>query len=331
MTTDKRMKLTHLIKKLTDESVEQLLETACKLFAANTIAQRPDCPYCQSSSIVKNGHKCGKQEYRCKECRKTFVSTTNTLMSNSHQSSETWEELIQDTISGESISYSAKRLSISHDCAFHMRHKFLMSLEDVQTEYTVKLGGVSELDETFVLDSYKGKKLPENVNRKPRKHGESAQKAGLSKEYVCICTGIERKGAAMALTVNRAKPSSQELQDVFSEHVSCDTLALCDGLRGYATLEKATGCSVKNVLTEQNHSFFNLNTVNSFHSFIKRRYAFYRGVATKYLNRYNALFGFAFRQIDGAFTRLKSLLLNVSIVDRFYSIRNTVSSGLLAL
>ena len=51
MTTDKRMKLTHLIKKLTDESVEQLLETACKLFAANTIAQRPDCPYCQSSSI----------------------------------------------------------------------------------------------------------------------------------------------------------------------------------------------------------------------------------------------------------------------------------------
>ena len=173
--------------------------------------------------------------------------------------------------------------------------------------------------------------MPENVNRKPRKHGESAQKAGLSKEYVCICTGIERKGAAMALTVNRAKPSSQELQDVFSEHVSCDTLALCDGLRGYATLEKTTGCSVKNVLTEQNHSFFNLNTVNSFHSFIKRRYAFYRGVATKYLNRYNALFGFAFRQIDGAFTRLKSLLLNVSIVDRFYSIRNTVSSGLLAL
>lgn len=74
----------------------------------------------------------------------------------------------------------------------------------------------------------------------------------------------------MTLTVNRAKPSSQELQDVFSEHVSCDTLALCVGLRGYAALEKTTGCSVKNVLTEQNHSFFNLNTVNSFHSFIKR-------------------------------------------------------------
>ena len=56
MTTDNRLKLTHLIKKLTDESVEQLLETASKLFAASTTAHQPDCPYCQSSSIVKNGH-----------------------------------------------------------------------------------------------------------------------------------------------------------------------------------------------------------------------------------------------------------------------------------
>ena len=38
MTTDNRLKLTHLIKKLTDESVEQLLETASKLFAASTTA-----------------------------------------------------------------------------------------------------------------------------------------------------------------------------------------------------------------------------------------------------------------------------------------------------
>ena len=48
MTTDNRLKLTHLIKKLTDESVEQLLETASKLFAASTTAQRnAGKPLCQ--------------------------------------------------------------------------------------------------------------------------------------------------------------------------------------------------------------------------------------------------------------------------------------------
>ena len=47
----------------------------------------------------------------------------------------------------------------------------------MQTEYTVKLGGVSELDETFVLDSYKGKKLVH--------HGKlwDRQKRGRQKEH----------------------------------------------------------------------------------------------------------------------------------------------------
>lgn len=76
-------------------------------------------------------------------------------------------------------------------------------------------------------------------------------------------------------TVNRAKSTSQEVQKVFSGRISENTLVLCDGLK---KTMKATGSG-----------FYNLNTVNSLHSFIKRQYKFYRGVATKYLNRYKAL------------------------------------------
>ena len=47
---------------------------------------------------------------------------------------------------------------------------------------------------------------------------------------------------------------------------------------------------------KESASFFNLNTVNNLHSFIKRRYIEYRGVATKYLNRYNLVFRAAYRQ-----------------------------------
>ena len=43
---------------------------------------------------------------------------------------------------------------------------------------------------------------------------------------------------------------------------------------------------------------FNLNTVNSLHSYIKRTYEHYHGVSTKYINRYNALFSVAFRCVD---------------------------------
>lgn len=51
-------------------------ETRIKL--TNIIAKLPE------EAVVRNGHKCDKQEYRCKDCEKTFVSTTNTLMANSH-------------------------------------------------------------------------------------------------------------------------------------------------------------------------------------------------------------------------------------------------------
>lgn len=53
------------------------------------------------------------------------------------------------------------------------------------------LGEVSEFDETFVLDCYKGRKLESIVNRAPRRHGAKAQKRDISNEYVCICTGIQ--------------------------------------------------------------------------------------------------------------------------------------------
>ena len=62
----------------------------------------------------------------------------------------------------------------------------------------------------------------------------------------------------------------------------------------YPKLGKVLGLSVMNVKKETG-SFFNLNTVNNLHSFIKNRYYDYRGVATKDLNRYNMAFRAAYR------------------------------------
>jgi transposase-like protein len=41
-------------------------------------APRPDCPYCGSRSILKNGsthHK--KQKFLCKDCRRQFIEKPN--------------------------------------------------------------------------------------------------------------------------------------------------------------------------------------------------------------------------------------------------------------
>lgn len=331
METANRAKLENLISKLSAEEIDSLYEYALPLFTKRLAGKNPNCPKCRSANIVKNGHKCGKQEYRCKTCGNTFVSTTNTIMANSHQSREIWEEVIKDTLDGEAIDFTADRLRLTHDCAFRMRHKVLVALADLRSEENLILSEVTEMDETYVLDSYKGKPLPTNINRKPRKHGAKAVKRGISSEYICICTGVQRKGGCFAETINRAKPSSEELGELFSDHISAGTLVLCDGLRSYSILEDLTGCSVKDVNAEEGKSFYNLNSVNSFHSFIKKRYEFCRGVATKYLNRYNMLFSIAFKRGIDIVEQLFKKLLNVGTINRYRSGKDIMADGLLGI
>lgn len=269
-----------------------------------------DCPYCSSNHVIRYGKKHGKQRFLCKDCRHTFVTTTHTVMSKSHYGKDIWNEMFLDTIAGHSLSFSEKRLGISHQAAFNMRHKILIAIQDVLLYEPVTLGDVCELDETYVLDSYKGGTIPPAYGRNPRKHGAKAQKRGISNEYICICTGIQRKGEAVVKTANRAKPSGEELLSVFNGHIENGTLLLTDGLRGYNVLENLADCTVKNVENESS-SFYHLNSVNSLHSYIKERYKYYRGVATKYINRYGALFSIAYRKTEEIIEKLKTYLFNV--------------------
>ena len=259
---------------------------------------RPACPYCGENNAVKYGHTGGKQRFLCKKCRRTYIHTTNTLMENSHYGQSVWAGFIRDTLYGESLDYSAERLGFSHQTAFNMRHKVLMALEDMREQEPVRLSGIAGFDETFVLDCYKGAPVPEDIGRKARKHGAKASKRGISNEYVAICTGIQRDGGVVAGTVNRAKPSADEISAIFCGHIAEDTVALTDGLRSYNVLETLTGCTVVDVNQATGGKAFNLNTVNSLHSYIKNTYNHYRGVATKYINRYNSLFAIAFRCAD---------------------------------
>lgn len=267
-----------------------------------------DCPYCSGKNVIRYGKKRGKQRFLCKDCDKTFITTTNTVMSMSHQSTEVWEVMVEDTVNGNALSYSEKNLGISHQVAFNMRHKILLELEARNSAEPTLLDEVSELDETFVLECYKGKKLPDTVERPARKHGAKAQKRGISNEYVCICTGAQRKSSVVIKAVNRAKPSSEEVAEVFTGHIADGALLLTDGLRSYSILESLADCSIKNVEDEKT-SFYNLNTVNNLHSVIKKQYEFYRGVATKYINRYCTLFKYMYRRTTAAIQNIKDAML----------------------
>ena len=92
------------------------------------------------------------------------------------------------------------------------------------------------------------------------------------------------------MTVNRAKPNTSELNEVFDGHIDSSALILCDGLRGYQSLNFLADCAVVDVHSEAyaQQSFYTLNAVIYFHNLIEEQCRKYRGIATKYLNRYNS-------------------------------------------
>lgn len=325
-------KLVECIKNLSSNAVGKLLALALEMIDAETaVADR--CPYCGSTHIVRNGHKRGKQRFLCRSCSRTFVTTTHTVMSMSHYPASVWKDVITDTLGGHAIDFTAERLGLSHQCVFNMRHKILLALQDIAASDPAILGQVSELDETFVLECFKGKELPSGIGRPARRHGAKAQKRGVSNEYVCINTGVQRDGVAIAETVNRAKPDASELQQVYSSHIKDGTLLLCDGLRSYGSLENVADCTVMDInkADKTTSSFYNLNTVNNFHSFIKNRYNFYRGVATKYLNRYNALFALSWRQGEAPAAGLCAKLFHPGSHDYHHGLNDIKGMRLLVI
>jgi transposase-like protein len=325
-------KIKNEIKDLTDLEKYELYKYLSKLVSEveqkdpneqDSATQMPCCPRCNGNIVVKDGFKRKKQRYCCKECGRTFVSTTGTVMENSHYGIDIWKMVAEDTLNGNvPLDVTAKKAGFSHATAFNMRHKLLLALEARMQENKPILSGISELDETYVLECRKGKKFSEDSVRKPCKHGAKALKRGISNEQICIMAGTERDGIAYATTLNRAHPDKNEIKAAFSEHLANGSVAFTDGLKGYSCLSEAVDCLIESVPVDQQkqNGTANLNHVNGFHSMIQERYRRYRGVATKYLNRYNVLFFTVFRKAN-----LFNRIINSIIFSNFHRKAFTVS------
>ena len=280
--------LKRLPEKGIEKALEQLREIKDECEKEENKGAQP-CPHCGGVRVVRNGHRNGKQVYLCRECCKNFVETTKTGIFGSHSGAVVWKQVIADTVNGVSLDKTAENLLLHHETVFNMRHKILFCLEQEDMKNPTQLEGVCEADETYLLENYKGKKLPDDFWRKPRKHGAVAEKRGLSNEYICVCAGVERDGCAVSKAVNRSMAGKDDIDRALGERISEKIVILADGAKGYDALSETRDCTVIHANPEGGESC-HINTVNGYHSHIKERYRRARGFATKYLNRYNALF-----------------------------------------
>lgn len=280
------------LQQLSEYQLNQISQTAMRFLALNqelADIEPKSCPCCgdQSARFIRKGYLRGKQRFQCKSCGRKFTYDSKQLTSNSQQPVESWLVVLEDTLSLQSLNSTAEKIGVCHSTAFHMRHKLLVYLEEAVAA-SAPLEVLIEADETYMPESQKGMKV---TQRKPRRHGESSGKRGLSNEQMCVCVATDRDNHVIARCVNRAKPSSENLVEALASHIAGESVLLCDGAASYNLLAEKTDCQKVSLVGHESYNkLYHLNTVNSLHSRFKEMMRKLRGVASKYLNRYAALF-----------------------------------------
>jgi transposase-like protein len=163
---------------------------------------RLGCPHCGGDDIRSRGKASGKPRYRCTSCGKSFNPLTGTPLAGLRHM-DRWATQAQALISGETVAKAASRCKVAYTTAFRWRHRFLEALNLDKPQH---LSGIVEADETFILESFKGKRS--DLPRAARKRGGKAAKRGLSVEQIPIMVARDRGGATIDAVLPRLDAAS---------------------------------------------------------------------------------------------------------------------------
>jgi transposase-like protein len=147
------------------------------------------CPHCAGREIVGWGRSHGLLRFRCKSCGRTFNALTKTPMAHLRKK-ERWLDHARAMIEGKSLAKTAALCGVHPTTAFRWRHRFLRAPADDKPR---TLSGIVEADETFILESFKGRWS--DLPRKARKRGATARHPGLHQDTIPVLVARDRKGA----------------------------------------------------------------------------------------------------------------------------------------
>ena len=315
--------LNHDTKKV--QTFESFKQSVIK-HSNHPLQDRCCCPRCQSINVVKNGHKDNIQRFKCKDCGKTFTFSNNTILFSTKKDLETWKQYCECFLDKKPLRRCAEVCGISLETAFRWRHKILDALQNMQSEVTLK--GIVESDETFFDLSFKGtKKENFSIPRESRHRGHSNSVRGLSCEQVCVPCLVNHEGLSVGQISNLGKPKVQHLEKVINGKIEQGSVFVTDSLRGYQKVAVSNELvHVRIPRGKHKSGAFNIQTVNSYHSELKRLVDHYfKGVATKYLNNYivyNNFVNFAKDTYSNKLSILQDFVFSTTCMTRGYAIKN---------
>ena len=243
------------------------------------------CPHCASRDVVRWGQASALPRYRCKACSRTFNALTKTPLANLRMK-EKWAEQTQAIIDGVSTAKAAERCGVHYTTAFRWRHRFLTSLAGDKPR---TMTGVVEGDETFLLESFKGKRP--DMPRKPRQRGGKSAKRGLSAEQIPVIVARDRAGGTTDAVLPRLNRVS--IAAALSGVVTPANQFCCDGGTAIVAFARKAGIPTHILPApgrpDPQAPDFHIDNVNAYHGRLKEWMRRFHGVATKNLPNYTSL------------------------------------------
>ena len=240
---------------------------------------RVGCPHCDNRDVVRWGQASALPRYRCKACLRTFNALTKTPLAKLRMKDK-WTTQTAAMIDGVSLAKAARRCAVHYTTAFRWRHRFLAALAGDKPK---TLAGIVEGDETFILQSFKGKRSA--MPRKSRKRGGKSTKRGLSAEQIPVIVARDRQGAttdAVLPKLNRVSIAAALDGVVTPANEFC-----CDGGTAIVAFARKAGIAAHILPMPGKPSpqapDFHLNNVNAYHGRLKEWLRRFHGVATKNL------------------------------------------------
>lgn len=255
--------------------VEKLVEDRAKK------VQR-SCPKCGESRVFRSGMAGPRQRWQCSSCGTRFSGLAGTGL-HRLRLADKWLAYAKELAQGTSVRKAAAKVGIHRNTAFRWRHRFLAG---PRTQQARNLSGIVEADETYFLESFKGRKI--GMPRPARKRGGRASKPGLSKEQIPVLIVQARTGKTCSKVISDT--TSPTMLAAMRPVLSAEAILCTDGNPTYESVAADCGVPLRAVNISAGirvvDEVFHVQTVNSACSRLKTWIRRFNGVATRYLDNY---------------------------------------------
>ena len=290
MASNQFQNILHQVTNLNYSQLKKLRHEVESNIASNQVGQAiadheediSHCLYCDSPELNRWGMtKQGIQRFKCKSCNKTFNALADSPLYRV-KNPEKWIEYTKLMWEGTSLRKSAKALNITLRTSFRWRHMFIKAPDSFNPS---ELMGIIEADETFLPESFKGKRV---INRKSRKRG------GGKVRQVPIFIALDRSGSVSHKMLERN--TKENLQAQLKPLLSVGSVLCTDGNLSYKGIGDNLEIDHKRLIALDNQrvidGIYHIQTLNNYMKRWKSWLQRFNGIGTDYVEHYLSWFRF---------------------------------------